>query len=821
MKQNDLNLIQLDKNKLNNQKKEKTKKKRMKEKSYKSNKNNLNKIKVALEVKIPKEESELITNSKLLKSKVHKKNRTKEESFLKRKRNNTELPLVIDKKSKSEDTNSKNISIKLFINKEEDFLDVIDKWKNVKSLEIDSEGNITHKLSADELILKNCQKIAIDKLKENKDLNYDEILNILSYDNTNQSLLYFCLEKMKKSKDFKNLILEYKFCFCDEGEIIDYSKDNAKKIINFQKEFNFKFIFSNVKEGINMLKDNIQRLLELASKYNEYKLKMRQSEEERKKNKKREENNEKNNILVYEYDNENKLKTRNILNSDEKELHKYGFNWLTNYMKFIDFENYKANQPFSYENNNILYLSFCIYKLYKPIIQIDKEKKTISLKESCFSLVRKISHLLNDLIKNLDNKCIDKEFESKIRFFDVLFEAKNAKISNIDEDLMKHIFPKDQKINDKDFKDFIKSKKVKDKENYTQREYSFSNNKLKIVDEDGIVEFNFKDYGKNLFKALFENTNLLNLTWKKNNLDSFQSHNFLLEEDINFLKETIRKIFKSSFWNSICKEHCSNDFTEINPFRNDAFVNQIFDRLIFFPFDINEMGLYAYTTEEDLYIFISGYPYTTKEIDFEDYKAYRILQLGVSVLVILHESIHFYKRLLYLLTCGKVSRTTIIDKRRLEGGNLFEKILFEEIKKNKSKFYINLKTAFNLLNVRLYEQPLENIRKILAKSLEEEDEDEQEGADEEDENNIDEQEEESKEEENVIVEEKKGEVKEIILKEDKLLKEFKKKLGFYNKDSFKQFMKNHKNITINATKELENANYGLWYNSSDHSKMNI
>ena len=91
----------------------------------------------------------------------------------------------------------------------------------------------------------------------------------------------------------------------------------------------------------------------------------------------------------------------------------------------------------------------------------------------------------------------------------------------------------------------------------------------------------------------------------------------------------------------------------------------------------------------------------------------------------------------------------------------------------------------------------------------------------ENENNIEEKEEESKEEENLIVEEKKGEVKEIILKEDKLLKEFKKKLGLYNKDSFKQFMKNHKNITINATKELENANYGLWYNSSDHSKMNI
>ena len=806
MKQNAL--IELDENKLKNKTKNYKKKgKRKKEKSDKSKKNKLNEKKDSLEVKIPKQESELITKSKFKESNFQKKNRSKEESFLQKKRKNKELPLVKSKKSKSEATKSEKNPIKFFVKKEDDFLNVIDKWKSVKSLEIDLEGNISRKLSEDELILKNCQKIAIDKLKENKDLHYDEILNILSYDNTNQSLLYFCLKKMKQSKDFKNLISEYKFCFCNEGEIIDYSKDNAKKIINFQKEFNFKFIFSNVKEGINMLKDSIQTLLELASKNNEYKLKMRQSEEEKKKKKKREENNEKINILMYKYDSENKLKIRNIFNNDEKELHKYGYNWLINYMKFIDFENYKANQPFNYENNNILYLSFCIYKLYKPIIQIDKEKKNISLKESCFSLVRKISNLLKDLIKNLENECIDKEFEYKIRFFDILFEAKNANISKIDKNLMRHIFPKGQKINDKDFYDFIKSKKAKDSENYTQREYSFSNNKLKIDDEEGTVEFNFKDYDKTLFNALFENKNYLNLTWKKNNLDSFQSHNFLLEEDITFLKETIRKIFKSSFWNNICKEHCSNDFTDINPFRNDAFVDQFFERLIFFPFGINEMGLYAYTTAEDLYIFISGYPYTTKEIDLEDYKVYRILQLGVSVIVILHESIHFYKRLLYLLTCEMVSRTTIIGKRRLEGGNLFEEILFEEIKKNKSKFDINLKTAFYLLNANLYEQPIEDIRKILAKSLEEEDEKA--------EDNINEQEEESKEEE------KKLELKEIILKEDELLKEFKKKLEISNKDSFKQFMKKHKNITVNASKKLENAKYSILYNSSDHSNMDI
>ena len=192
MKQNAL--IELDENKLKNKTKNYKKKgKRKKEKSDKSKKNKLNEIKDSLEVKIPKKESELITNSKFKESNFQKKNRSKEESFLQKKRKNKELPLAKSKKSKGEDTKSKKNPINFFVKKEDDFLNVIDKWKNVKSLEIDSEGNISRKLSEDELILKNCQKIAIYKLKENKDLNCDEILNILSYDNIMKSIYIFTI----------------------------------------------------------------------------------------------------------------------------------------------------------------------------------------------------------------------------------------------------------------------------------------------------------------------------------------------------------------------------------------------------------------------------------------------------------------------------------------------------------------------------------------------------------------------------------------------------------------------------------------------------
>ena len=842
MEQNDLNHIELDESKLNIQKqKEKKNNKKNKDNSSKSKKNKLLDKEESIEVKIPKKESEF---------NMIRKNRSKEESFLQHKRKNIEFtrkenPQENSKKSKSEDTKFTNNSMKFFLKKEDEFLKVFDKWKSVKSLKTDLEGNITHKLSYDELILKNCQKIAINKLKEKKDTNYDEILNILSYDNTNQSLLYFCFQKMRERLNFKDLISEYKFCFCNESEIIDYFNDDKITKINVQKEFNFNFIFSTVDEGIEMLKNSIIGLLNLSSKNNAYNVKMKilkAKEGKKKKSKKI------NNIFKYYYDDQNELKESKFKNKEQNELHNCGYNWLLNYMKIRDFEKFNANQPYSFENNNILYLSFCIYELYKQIIKIDTNKKVISIIKAYFSLVINISGLLKDLIIHLDKKCIDKEFQYKIRFFSILFETKGASISKINKQLLNHIFQKSEPITSNDFENFINSKKKEDQKVFRQREYNFSNNTLKIVDTDGTIEFNFEEYNKNLLQELLKNKNILNLTWKKNSLVAFQSHNFLLNEDITFLKQTIRKIFKSTFWESICSEYCNNDFTEINPFKNDEFVDQFFESIIFLPFDINDIGLFAYTTADDLYIFISGYPFMKEGNDLDDYVANRILQLAVYIIIILHESIHYYKRLLYFLTCQMVSRMTIINGKREEGGNLLEKILFGEKANNKSQNYINLRTAFNLLNAKLYNQPIEDIRKILEKLGEEDSEDgekkmDEEVEEEEDELEEGEEDEESEEdresgEEEVKKEEvkkeevKKDEVKKedgkkeeekeiIVMEEDELLINFKKILGLSNKNIFKKFFIKHKAKTVNASKKHENKSYGIFYNSSDHRLMTI
>ena len=171
--------------------------------------------------------------------------------------------------------------------------------------------------------------------------------------------------------------------------------------------------------------------------------------------------------------------------------------------------------------------------------------------------------------------------------------------------------------------------------------------------------------------------------------------------------------------------------------------------------------------------------------DLKDYKVNRILQLGVSIIIILHEAIHYYKRLLYFITCQMVSRITIIDGKQVEGGNLLEEILFgwkvDENGKRKSSEKINIKTAFNLLNANLYNKSVEEVKKILSQK--------------------------KKEEQN----------KEEEIEEGELLKKFKQKvLGLSDQNKYEQFLKNNKNKLASASKVFSDEKYEVEYFPVDH-----
>ena len=307
---------------------------------------------------------------------------------------------------------------------------------------------------------------------------------------------------------------------------------------------------------------------------------------------------------------------------------------------------------------------------------------------------------------------------------------------------------------------------------------------MEIQEPSEIFKFDIKGHGKNLLDELMKNDIFLNSTWEYNNLDSFQDHNFLLTDDISFLKDTVRKIFKSKFWEEIVSNYCDNDFIGNNAFKNDDFIEQFLNRIVFLPFDIKDLGLFAYTTADDLFVFVSGYPYMDNNCSSEKYIVNRILQLGVSIIIILHEAIHYFKRLLFFITCGMVSRLTIIDNDRKEGGQLFEEILLgwtvdegEQKIKNISK-KINIITALNLLNSKIYEKGIDFAQTTLSSGK-------------------------------------------IFEGKDDLLENYLVKLNLSSPQKYQEFIDKNRNKNINASRQCLNKENEFDYSSSDHRKSRI
>jgi len=427
---------------------------------------------------------------------IPKTDSTKDIKYLQKKRGsieeiNEEETQQNQKRIKSDGDMKSKKEPKFFLKKIDDFEKAFVKWKNIKSIQIDKDGVVTEKLKDDELILNKCQDIAINKLKHLKSKNgtkLDDIYHILSYDNINPSLLYHCFQLIKDKEKLNELLSEYKFCFCDTIKIIDYFNNNNKTNIDLDKAFNYRFIFKNIKEGIIALKNTIVGLLELIEQNSINNIKNKKEKGDKIE-------------FIYHYDANNNI----IKNENKNDLFTLGKRWLKYYFSLKDFEKFKANQPFSFENNNILYIIFCIYEIYKPLVDIDENKKEISINNNYFPMIKKLSLLLDDLVVNLDKENIDKEFQYKIRFISIIFDSKNPKCPNIETKFMNHILQEENQITKKDIEDFITEKKARDKKSRILREYTFYEDILKIEEEDGEpIEFNVKDYDKNLIRDLSE-----------------------------------------------------------------------------------------------------------------------------------------------------------------------------------------------------------------------------------------------------------------------------------------------------------------------------
>jgi len=669
--------------------------------------------------------------------------------------------LLEEKKAKSDTEIESQREFKFILSKEKKFEDIYNNnWnKNIKNLVIDGD-NVLNKLSKDDLILKQCRETAIIKINNLEGDDINKVLNILSYDNTNPHLLFICFKRLKNNKCFEKYLNKYKYCLSDEMDIIDYNNNNKIIHCELKKEFNYKFVFKNKIEAKKLVINTLEYLKDLIILY-------------------RNSNNQK---FIFEYDFIDDgniiIKNKNIIKIDEIKLYETGFNFIKNYLIIKDFKNFVQNQPFSYERNEILYFSFLINEIYKIFAEI-KESKIINkiiLDNDYLKVSFYLIPIINSILIDLKNNKIDKEFISKIRFFNLVYESKNLdNFENLNNNFLAHIIK--QKLTEKDIKDFIINKTAINKIYGINAKYEFKDNKLTIKKDKEIIEYNINDYDKSLINELYNDDISIEGLWKYNSFESFQKHNFLCIDDLELVKKTMKNIFKSKFWEQILTSYCDNDIAEISFFQNDEFIDQFLERIIFIPFNIRHVDFFAITTSDDLIIYISGYPFDIKIDNYKKYVLYRILQSGVLVIIIMHEYVHYIKRLIFFVTCGMVERITINNNIRDEGENIFEQILFGWKEKKEKK--INIITGLKLLNSKIYENNIETVRMILS-----------------DKENYEEE-------------------------KDIILSNYLYKIGLQNKEDYELFIKKNKNIYMNASKENLNEEYTITYIKQDHSKLRV
>ena len=318
------------------------------------------------------------------KSKMHSKIKKKilEKIELERKEVNNEK-----KKMKLENISLLDNSNKLFIGKKVDnYLDIINDWKNqIKSIKVDS-GVINSKLKPNELSFKNCNKIALEKIKNAKTI--EDIYQVLSYDNTNDIVLYYSLKKLMEKGI--NEIDKYKYCFSNQ---LKYKDNSILKVLNLDKLFNYSFLYNNEEEIKKKLSSILNLLLTIS----------------------KDDNNINNTFTI----NENGKKIQEKESQNKINLNEYEF--IKYYENYLDFPKYINNQPFNYYNNKILYFNNLIYKIYSLLIYDDTNK--ISISKKSLVIIRLNDKLIESIISDLGNSNISFDFFIKIKFLILTLEV--------------------------------------------------------------------------------------------------------------------------------------------------------------------------------------------------------------------------------------------------------------------------------------------------------------------------------------------------------------------------------------------------------------
>ena len=567
----------------------------------------------------------------------------------------------------------------------------------------------------------------INQLDINDEKNHEIIKNkinkALSYDNINKENIYKSIKYFLKINDqinYNNALNKAKYCLtkkfnfaCNNNDIIQ--NIDLSKEINIPKDF---VIFEDEEALINEIK-NALSYLELINE-----------EIEDIKNEKL----TKAKILKSKIiEKENGLFTIEKKNSKDDKLQKiydHIYSFLFYYMFINEFQYYGINQPLDYDYNPTIYLINVFYRIFYNATIISKfgKSKFININEKIMKKLYSLKDYKNhifDLLKNNNNK-INKEIDDKFEKFFYYLESENFP-DDLTE-IMNMSITDDKPLDSDIIKKFINNKKDE------KKKYSFDDKILYFSYGEDKYQYKYRCYNYNLLEYL-ENTKnpklLKDLQWNKNSMISYFD-----EDDISYLKFLLEKILNSKLFKEVYAKYSDiNNYIDYY-FNEKKNIEDMLNRIKFFPFNERYTGRQAGTIPKHLKIITSSYNVSNIE-NKKDFINYKLLEMGRKLIIILHEIIHFIKRALNLITNGKVLGTTIESEKEdpdiTEGGRYFEELIFNfqnpYIKKRASKRaksskkkndnneeedctkILNIKKALKLLDPNSYDKNIEEFKK--------------------------------------------------------------------------------------------------------------
>ena len=551
----------------------------------------------------------------------------------------------------------------------------------------------------------------------------DEINNIIKYDNTNKIILYGCLEilsKINEKEEFNNLIKNSKFCFTKKFSV-DQNKNLNYYLSNLGPIQNGMIIFENDEKIIKEIKETFKYLDKSIDIFNEIKEADKKFKIEDLKFK-----------IAIDNKNNYSVIRRKDENMEINNLCKNIFEVLKFYVYIKQYDYFLLNQPVDYKRNQTLYLFHIFNKLYNSIIEFNNDENTINIIESIFVIYGAMKKFKNDILNEIEENHfnINDSIEKKIRFF--FFCLKTDFDENMLNDLKSNIesmFARTYQLNKEVIEKFLENNKE------VKSNFSIEGDDLIFNYKSKKYKFNINIYNEGLLNAICDNKNreqlLKQLKW-----NPIYFYNFFEENDINYMKNLIKKILGSKLFKHIWGQYSDAQDIVDYYFANEENIDELLKNIDFYPYSEDDFCMQGLTFHYELKMIVSGLPISNIRNE-KDFYCYKILETARKIIIILHEISHYIKRALNLITNDEIFNTTIeaIGDEYPdipEAGKILENIIFnldnpfeksaEIYEQNPGKVInsdcpvlrlLNLQKALKILNVRTYDNDILTFKNII------------------------------------------------------------------------------------------------------------